>query len=321
MISRLPDFIADSVLSDRQPAAAIVGGTGYRLPMQADQAESIMHAYSGRPVALLTQHGKEQVLAQPLERALGCRVQLVTGYDTDQLGSFTREIPRAGTQLGAARKKARIGMERSGLSLGLASEGSYAPDPFSGLFPWNTEILVWFDDERELEVIGVAQGKANFAHLLAPEWAAVEAFAKQVRFPEQHLVLRPDGEQDLRICKGIGRWEDLHTAFFCALADSANGLVFVETDGRAHANPARMEIIRRAGEDLARKLCSCCPVCATPGFWIVERVVGLPCQACGAPTGEVLCEVHGCLKCAYRIDHLRHGPPYADPGRCAYCNP
>jgi len=81
------------------------------------------------------------------------------------------------------------------------------------------------------------QGKANFSHLLAPEWAAVEAFAKQARFPEQHLVLRPDGEQDLRICKGISTWEDLHAAFSGALADSANGLVFVETDGRAHANP------------------------------------------------------------------------------------
>ena len=280
-----------------------------------------MDTYAGRPVALLTQHGKEQVLAQPLERALGCRVQLVTGYDTDQLGSFTREIPRAGSQLGAARKKARIGMQRSGLPLGLASEGSFGPDPFSGLFPWNTEILLWLDDERELEVIGVAQGKANFSHLLAPEWSAVEAFAKQVRFPQQHLVLRPDGEQDVRICKGISTWEDLHAAFSCALADSANGLVFVETDGRAHANPARMETIGRAGEDLARKLCSPCPACATPGFWIVERVGGLPCHECGAPTGEILYEVHGCLKCAYRVNHLRNDPPYADPGRCDNCNP
>ncbi len=280
-----------------------------------------MDCYAGRPVALLTQHGKEQVLAPPLERALGCRVQLITGYDTDQLGSFTREVPRAGTQLGTARKKARIGMELSGLSLGLASEGSFGPDPFTGLFPWNTEILIWLDDERQLEIIGVAQGRANFAHLLAAEWAAVQAFAKQAGFPEQHLVLRPDSEQDLRICKGISTWETLHAAFCRALADSADGRVFVETDGRAHANPTRMKTIRRAGEDLARKLSSSCPACATPGFWIVERVPGLPCHDCGAPTGELLCEVQGCLKCAHRVEHLCNDPPYADPGRCDNCNP
>ena len=80
-------------------------------------------SYRGRRVALLTRHGKERALAPVLEPALGCRVERVGGYDTDQLGTFTREIPRAGTQLEAARRKARIGMELAGLPLGLASEG------------------------------------------------------------------------------------------------------------------------------------------------------------------------------------------------------
>jgi hypothetical protein len=45
------------------------------------------HLYRGQRVALLTQHGKEKILAPVLELALGCRVELVTGYDTDLLGS------------------------------------------------------------------------------------------------------------------------------------------------------------------------------------------------------------------------------------------
>ena len=94
-----------------------------------------LSVYSGRGVALLTQHGKERMIAPVLESALGCRVERVTGYDTDQLGTFTRDVPRAGTQIEAARKKARIGMELSGLSLGLASEGSFGPDPMGGCFP------------------------------------------------------------------------------------------------------------------------------------------------------------------------------------------
>ena len=99
-------------------------------------------AYAGRQVALLTQHGKERVIAPVLEAALGCRVERVARYDTDLLGTFTRDIPRAGTQLDAARRKARLGMELAGLPLGLASEGSFGPDPFTGMFPWNVEFLI-----------------------------------------------------------------------------------------------------------------------------------------------------------------------------------
>ena len=86
-------------------------------------------AYPGRQVALLTQHGKERVIAAALEPALGCRVERVAGYDTDLLGTFTRDIPREGTKLEAARKKARLGMELAGLPLGIASEGAFGPDP------------------------------------------------------------------------------------------------------------------------------------------------------------------------------------------------
>ncbi len=133
--------------------------------------------YGGRRVALLTQHGKERVLAPLLGSALGCRVERVAGYDTDRLGTFTREIPRPGTQLEAARKKARIGSALTGLSLGLASEGSFGPDPMVGMLPWNVEFLIWIDAERGLEVVGVAQGKTNFAHLLAAGREEAEAFA------------------------------------------------------------------------------------------------------------------------------------------------
>ncbi len=74
--------------------------------------------YAACKVALLTQHGKEKVLAPVLEPGLGCRIEHVTGFDTDQLGTFTREIPRHGTQIEAARRKARIGMDRSACGWG-----------------------------------------------------------------------------------------------------------------------------------------------------------------------------------------------------------
>ena len=287
----------------------------------SDLAAAGAGGYLGRRVAFLTQHGKEKVVAPALEAMLGCKVSHVTGYDTDLLGTFTRDIPRIGTQREAARRKARIGMELSGLPLGLASEGSFGPDPMTGMFAWNVELLVFIDDERGIEVTGVAQGKTNFSHLLTTDWAAAESFARQAGFPAHYLVVRPESEDDPRMRKGIAAWVALEAAFAWALAASASGRVFVETDMRAHANPTRMDNIRLATEDLVKKLCSLCPACSTPGFWIVERVTGLPCEACGAPTRETRAEVHGCLKCAHRLTRERTDRQSADPGRCDYCNP
>ena len=296
-----------------------MGGVSGSAP--PDRLPPAAELYGGRRIALLTQHGKERVIAPVLEPALGCRIELATGYDTDLLGTFTRDIPRTGTQLEAARRKARIGMELTGLPIGLASEGSFGPDPMVGMLPWNVEFLVWIDDGRGLEVVGMAQGKTNFSHLLTADWGAVETFARQSGFPAHHLVVRPEGQGDSRIRKGISVWAELKAAFAWALEQSANGRVFLETDVRAHANPTRMDNIRRAADDLARKLCSPCPACGAPGFWIVERVGGLACADCGAPTRETRAEVCGCRQCEYRLVRERTDRQYADPGRCDNCNP
>ena len=277
--------------------------------------------YRGRQIALLTQHGKERVIGPVLEPALNCRIELVSGYDTDLLGTFTRDIPRAGTQLDAARRKARIGMELSGLPCGLASEGSFGPDPFAALFPWNIEMLIFIDAERDLEIVGTARGRANFAHLLTSDWAAAEAFADRLGFPEHHLVVRPQSEENPRICKGIASWAELRSAFERAPAQSSDGQVFLESDLRAHANPSRMNNIRLAAQDLLTKILSPCPACGVPGFSPVERVPGLPCGACGAPTRETRAEVWGCVRCANRQTRDCTGSTEADPAYCDYCNP
>ncbi|MDP3585565.1 MAG: hypothetical protein Q8R61_10605 [Thiobacillus sp.] len=284
-------------------------------------AKPVAGPYSGRRVTLLTQHGKERVIAPVLDAALGCRVEWVGGFDTDTLGTFARDIPRAGTQLEAARRKARIGMELSGLPLGLASEGAFGPDPMAGLFPWNVELLVFIDDERGIEVTGMAQQATRFAHLLTDDWAQAVQFACQAGFPEHHLVVRPQGQDDPRIEKGLAGWTALEAAFNQARGQAENGRVFLENDLRAHAHPTRMDVIRLAAVDLAAKLNSLCPACGTPGFQVMERLSGLPCADCGAPTREIRADIHGCLKCAHRETRARAGVEHADPGRCDYCNP
>lgn len=278
-------------------------------------------SYAGKRVAFLTQHGKERVVAPVLDAALGCRVERVAGYDTDHLGTFTRDIPRFGTQLDAARRKARIGMELAGSPLGLASEGSFGPDPFTGMSSWNVEVLLFIDDGLGIEVCGVFQGPGGSEHLRAENWPAVEAFARKTGFPAQQLVLRPDDERDPRIRKGIASWPELRAAFAWTHRLSGSGKVFVEFDLRAHAHPGRRENIRRAAEDLATKLSSICPACGAPGYAVVERVAGLPCADCGAPTREPRADVWGCARCEHRDTRDRCDAVVAAPGRCDWCNP
>lgn len=286
----------------------------------AKLATSVNPIYRGSTVALLTQHGKERIVAPLLFSAVGCQVVQVTGFDTDRLGTFTRDIPRAGTQIEAARKKARIGMELAGLPLGLASEGSFGPDPFTGIFSLNVEMIVWIDDALAIEVVGVASGKTNFSHLLTTTWEEAEAFARATGFPEHGLVVRPQHEDDPRIRKGIAKWEALREAFRWACCEADNGSAFLETDVRAHMNPMRMEVIAQATRDLARKLCSPCPVCHAPGFQIMERVVGLPCEDCGAPTRDARADIHRCARCGHQVS-LERPEKSAPAGHCDWCNP
>ncbi len=275
--------------------------------------------YRGSTVALLTQHGKEKVIAPLLASVIGCQVMRITGFDTDRLGTFTRDIPRPGTQLEAVRKKARIGMDLSGLPLGIASEGSFGPDPFIGMVSWNVEMMVWIDDMLGIEVVGVAAGEANVSHVQAANWEDARRFAHAVRFPEHGLVVRPQDEDDPRVRKDITKWETLREAFHWACGEADNGCAFLEIDMRAHMNPTRMKMIGKAAQDLARKLCSFCPVCDAPGFQLAEPVPGLPCEDCGAPTREAQADIQRCLRCGHQVTVCPVSA--ASAGRCGWCNP
>ena len=283
-------------------------------------ADKTLEDYRGQRLAFLTQHGKEALVAPVLEPALGLRVERVDGFDTDTLGTFTRDIPRAGTQLEAARRKARLAIELSGAALGLGSEGAFGPDPHAGLMPWNVELLVLVDTLHDLEVVGIAQGAAGNDHALLRDEAALFAFAAQVGFPAQRLVLRPDHEDHPRLWKGLGEEGALRAAWCEALAVSATGKVFAECDLRAHFNPSRQRMIALAAADLLQRLRSSCPRCGRPGFVLQEVKRGLPCADCGLPTREPIAEIRACAGCGAREERLLPAKA-ANPGRCDHCNP
>lgn len=280
-----------------------------------------MKHWSNQRVALLTQHGKEKVIAPVLEPALGCVVHHVDHFDTDQLGTFTRDVERPGSQLEAARRKARLGMTLSGLPIGVASEGSFAPDPFTGIFPWNVEILVWLDDRLGIEVVGMAQGPAQSGHLQTADWEAVKHFALEEDFPSHQLVIRPQSPDDPRMIKGIADWHALRASFDACVGQSDNGEVFVELDLRAFANPTRMSRIGEAAQDLLRRLQSNCPACSKPGYAITQQHGGLPCRVCKRPTATCMSLEWTCVSCEHRHTERRVDVLFAEPQNCGYCNP
>jgi|LauGreDrversion4_2_1035121.scaffolds.fasta_scaffold24604_3 hypothetical protein len=276
--------------------------------------------YAAKRVAFLTQHGKESLIGPLLATALGCEILRTEGYDTDLLGSFSGEVKRTDSQLKTAKRKARIGMRLSGLTIGLGSEGAFVPDPYGGLMPWNIEVLTWLDDDHGLEIVGMAQGPARSMHRSIRNEAELEDFAQAAGFPEHHLLLRPQSESDLRIQKGLSNWTALKQAFAQCLRASDNARVFAENDLRAFCNPTRQWMIRRAAEDLLKKIQSACPVCDLPGFCKVSHTPGLPCGVCRCPTPLAKAFQWQCAACAF-TQVVSAIEPHADASRCNVCNP
>jgi hypothetical protein len=278
-------------------------------------------SYAGRQVVLLTKHGKQDLLKDTFESDLGCSLLHTDAFDTDQLGTFTREVGRAGSQLEAARRKARIGMELTGVSIGIASEGSFGPDPYAGFFTWNTEILLWVDDELGIEVTGIANGPAQSIHREVKNLKELMDFAIEAKFPEHHLVLRPERQDHSQIYKNINDEQSLVKAFHSAKKFATNGLVFAENDLRAFCNPSRQEIIKNAAKDLIQKLCSKCPSCSAPGYWRVKRIPGLRCSFCSQKTRLPIAEVWQCQACDFENQNEINSEQFADPSQCDFCNP
>ena len=280
--------------------------------------------YRGDRAILATMHGKEKVIAPIVERFLGLRMEVTTGVDTDTFGTFSRDIERIGSQLDAARAKIEAAFERTpDLHIALASEGSFGPHPYIPFCPLEREIVVLVDRRASLELVGHhATPDTNFAHVVVTDAVDGLDFAKRVGFPDHGVMVMGcrDGQpdQNLALIKDAATWHDLTSALQQVIATA--GAAFVETDMRAHRNPRRMRIIKRAAIDLARRARSPCPGCGRPGYAVTERRPGLPCSWCGGPTLLTKAHVLACVGCGWQVERDVEAET-ADPAYCGDCNP
>lgn len=280
----------------------------------------------GARAVLGTKHGKEAVIAPILGAELGLEVDVVDSLDTDRFGTFTREVPRTKGPRETARAKAFAALEAHGsASFAIASEGSFGPHPVVPFAACGRELVILVDRASGLELVGAdLTTDTNFGAREVASLGEALAFAEKASFPSHALiVMGARGGDPLvgsTITKAIVAARVLEEAVAEALR--AHGRAWVETDMRAHLNPTRMRGIARATEDLVRAARSRCPACARPGFVVVERIGGLPCEECGEPTRRVRAEVLACAGCGQREERQPEGAPErASPFHCDVCNP
>lgn len=276
-------------------------------------------SYRGRTAWLSTKHQKHALIAPSLEQHAGIHVETIE-VDTDQLGTFTGERPRAGTQLETAIAKAKLGLELTGETLGVASEGSIGPDPQNPFLVSNIETLVLVDLERDLVI---HESHRSFeivakSHHVGPE-SELNEFLESIDFPNQGVIARVENRPDLEIVKGIQSHKQLERVI--ELLSSADRTVLLETDFRAHQSPSRRKNIEVAAKKLAIRLAENCPKCQIPGFGRIEFKTGLECQSCGLANSDALAaEILSCVAC----DYTQPGKVIAEslsPERCGWCNP
>ena len=271
--------------------------------------------YCGRRGALGTQHDKLPLVAPAFAEHLGLVVESVS-IDTDSFGTFAGEVPRTLAPREAALAKARVAMARSGLTFGLASEGSIGS---VGPFPLtvDVEVVAFVDDENGFELVESARDTG----IVTASWTVTDGRVEcgdleRAGFPEHGLIVRP-ANGFVPIHKGIHDRRALDDAVReCA----AFGDVRIESDLRADHCPSRRPVIAEAARRLATRLKAECPSCGCPGWGSVDVVRGRRCADCHLPTDAPIAVVEGCPRCPT----VRKGPPCripADPATCWNCNP
>ncbi len=283
-----------------------------------------MSFFAGRIAVLGTKHQKEQVIAPILAQA-GIEVMIPDSFDSDVLGTFSREVPRLHGALETARQKAKLALSQTGETLGIASEGSFAPHPQMPMLPSNRELVLLIDTLHGLELVGEALSlETNFAHQTVTGLAEALKFAEKVGFPEHALIVMPQAQPQSpdQIWKGIQTIQDLELAIGQAWEVAPNQAVHIETDMRAMFNPTRQRVIAQATEQLLAAINSPCPNCQMPGFTLKELQPGLACSGCGLPTLLPRLGIYRCTHCQFgesRFDP--QGLVAADPSQCSFCNP
>ncbi len=280
--------------------------------------------YQGKTAVFATKHAKEKATKWPFLSCLGLNIVAPENLDTDLLGTFTGEIPRLGSMEETVLKKARMGLEQTGLTLAIANEGSFGPHPANPFVANDYELMVFIDTELDFHVIeSFSSSRTNYARFDVQSFEELQPHLIKIGFPKHALIVKPkEGRNISPIYKGLTNLKQLKKAIKECVQLSPEKIAHVETDMRANFNPTRRQIIRSLSFKLIRRLNTFCKACHLPGWGLVDVEKGLPCETCGMPTELIRAEIFGCIKCDYQVFNSRSdGKKYAETTYCSYCNP
>ena len=281
------------------------------------------HPYRGLWAAVGTMHKKDRAIAPPLCNWFDMSVTAVPGLDTDALGTFTGDVPRAGTMLEAARAKTQLAIQKTGAPLGIGSEGAFGPDPHLPFLAAGREFILLRDAISGQEVAVSQTTRTNFAAVELAPGDDFDSFLRQINCPEHAVVVRPREAADRGlIFKGLISRLEIEKAVRTVASRSLDGRALLQTDMRAHLNPTRMAAIGHVAKWLAWRIARLCPHCRAPGFGLTDVKRGLPCADRGAPTQIIRAEVHTCKSCGHTVRKFERSQRVrAEAKWCDLCNP
>ena len=279
------------------------------------------HPYAGKRIVLTSKHEKLKLIRPAFDQYLECDL-FEENLDTDQLGTFSGEVERKSPPRETAILKARLGMNSTGLKIGVASEGSVSPDPAIPFVNSNIEHLVLVDDENQIVISEVYRSfDITVATITTTPNQDITEFLHSADFPNHGLIVRPNTEKKSDCIKGIRDLESLTNAIAASSRISADGLVVIESDLRAHFSPSRQKNIAAVANQLAARASRLCPSCQMPGWGRSGYEKGLNCSTCGLENPEAIRQAKiSCDNC----NHAVLGQVLAkelDPANCQFCNP
>lgn len=286
--------------------------------------ESIVSWIGGETLGIASAHHKAQVIGPVVTSRLPLQdVVSISEIPTDELGTFSGEIPRTLPPGEAAKAKARMGFEASGIPLQVSTEASFYSHPQIMGLTIHEELVLLADFSKERYYWGIirsldtwgpqisltdfntAQDWLTAHHQKDHHWMIIPSPETQHSFPPQKAL--PSPEAVIQALQAL----------------NLNGDSFqLVPDYRAHLHPGRMQIIEQATHQLVDTLLSICPVCNQPGFAIQSKLPGLPCKYCGSPTQRTMYQVRKCNVCGNETrETIPNQPAEADPIDCEVCNP
>lgn len=269
-------------------------------------------------------HAKELAAAPAFRRVLNAEVVVAPQLDTDELGTFSGEVPRPDALVETCAIKAELAFRSLDVDCAIANEGSYGPINTVPLVPSGVEIMAFVDRKRGIKLIETLPTHRTNWRLLRFKAGDpnIPDAVKAIGFPRFGVFVLCSSDMDHPIKTGLDTLDDVVSAMNQEAKRSEDGMAVLIADMRAHRNPLRMRVLRALSWKLAKRLERLCPMCDTPGFGSIGSRRGLPCEDCGTPTHWVHFEIDGCSICGHAETRPRKdGRKTAKKLSCSGCNP